>query len=172
MVGPRAVIPRGFVVRAVLVLAAIGLVACGGGGSGGGGAGDDDLGSGPGAAVGERTLAEIGASLYAANCASCHGAAGEGEPDWRVRRADGTLPAPPHDASGHTWHHSDGLLFRIIRDGCAAYGGDARCRMPAFGDALSDEEIVAVIESLRLWWGPEDRAFQEQVSRGDPFPER
>ncbi len=40
--------------------------------------------------------------LYLAHCASCHGANLEGEPRWKVRRDDGRLPAPPHDASGHT----------------------------------------------------------------------
>ena len=118
----------------------------------------------------DQALASRGATLYAAQCASCHGAAGEGQPEWRVRRADGTLPAPPHDSTGHTWHHADGLLFRIVRDGCDAYGGPATCRMPAFGATLDDDEIRAVIEHLRTLWSPADRAFQRSVSRADPFP--
>ena len=53
----------------------------------------------------------LGAKIYQARCASCHGAELEGQANWRERGADGILPAPPHDASGHTWHHPDAVLF-------------------------------------------------------------
>ena len=43
-----------------------------------------------------------GQSLYADNCASCHGANLEGQPNWQSPDADGVLPAPPHDGTGHT----------------------------------------------------------------------
>jgi cytochrome c5 len=43
-----------------------------------------------------------GKRLYAANCAGCHGAELEGQPDWMKRLPNGRLPAPPHAASGHT----------------------------------------------------------------------
>ena len=52
-----------------------------------------------------------GQTLYTNNCASCHGAKLEGQPNWRSPNADGVLPAPPHDPTGHTWHHDNGLLF-------------------------------------------------------------
>ena len=57
-------------------------------------------------------LAE-GAQLYAQHCASCHGSQLEGQPNWRERLPNGRLPAPPHDDSGHTWHHPDHVLFAI-----------------------------------------------------------
>lgn len=44
----------------------------------------------------------VGARIYAQQCAACHGARSEGQPSWRDRGPDGLLPAPPHDASGHT----------------------------------------------------------------------
>ncbi len=62
----------------------------------------------------------LGAAVYQNACASCHGADGEGEPNWKTPKADGAYPAPPHDASGHTWHHGDGLLYQIISDGGAS----------------------------------------------------
>jgi mono/diheme cytochrome c family protein len=119
----------------------------------------------------DERIVGLGGSVYAANCASCHGVSGEGTADWRTRGSDGALPPPPHNVTGHTWHHADGLLFRIIRDGCAAYAaGTAPCNMPAFGDQLGEEEIRAVIEFMRTWWGPDERAFQEEVTNNDPFP--
>ena len=49
-----------------------------------------------------------GKLLYAEQCASCHGAALQGVANWKERLADGSLPPPPHDSSGHTWHHENG----------------------------------------------------------------
>lgn len=112
-----------------------------------------------------------GRALYASSCASCHGARGEGAPDWKKSDENGVLPPPPHDSSGHTWHHPDGLLLRIIRDGCAAYAtADVPCNMPAFGGRLSDDEIRAIVEFMRGWWSADKRAFQESVSSEDPYP--
>lgn len=156
---------RGRVLGALILVAAIAVFACT--------SGSRDGAPSPSAEALrplDASLVARGESLYATNCAACHGATGEGQPDWKQAGADGTLPAPPHDETGHTWHHADGLLFRIVRDGCAAYGGSTACRMPAFEGTLSDEEIVAILEYMRSWWGPEDRAFQQQVSANDPLP--
>jgi mono/diheme cytochrome c family protein len=60
-----------------------------------------------------------GEAVYVAHCASCHGKNLEGQPGWNAQDKDGFLPAPPHDESGHTWHHPDTLLFRIIAGGQA-----------------------------------------------------
>lgn len=115
--------------------------------------------------------AELGANVYRTNCAACHGPSGEGQPNWQQRGPNGVLPAPPHDSTGHTWHHADGLLYRIIRDGGAQFAGPTTpSGMPAFGELLSDEETRAVIVHLKSRWGDEERAFQSQVSEADPFP--
>src|ERR1700757_2322872 len=58
-----------------------------------------------------------GRVVYAQQCASCHGENLEGQPNWRVRLPNGRLPAPPHDATGHTWHHGDKELFSMIKTG-------------------------------------------------------
>jgi len=102
----------------------------------------------------------LGADLYQQNCASCHGADLSGDPDWMTPNPDGSFRPPPHDSSGHTWHHSDQLLAQVIR-------GDLdfpESRMPAFAGLLSDEEIKAIIEYLKASWGPQERAFQWQVT--------
>ena len=63
-----------------------------------------------------------GQTLYVEECASCHGANLEGQPNWRTPDANGVLPAPPHDASGHTWHHDNQLLFEYICGYCPMQG--------------------------------------------------
>ena len=63
------------------------------------------------------SLVARGTVVYAQHCASCHGAKLEGQPDWRKRLPNGRLPAPPHDTTGHTWHHSDKQLFGMTKNG-------------------------------------------------------
>ena len=95
-----------------------------------------------------------GAKVYAEHCAACHGARLEGQGNWRVRLPNARLPAPPHDESGHTWHHADSMLFGITKLGLvppyapANYASD----MPAFAGKLSDEEIWAVLAFIKSHW--------------------
>lgn len=108
----------------------------------------------------------MGQQLYAAHCASCHGANLEGEPGWQNRRADGTLPAPPQDATGHTWHHPDQQLFVIVRDGVQAIAGaDYKTAMAGFGEVLSDDEIRAVLDYIKSRWPEDIRARQAEITR-------
>src|ERR671913_307202 len=57
----------------------------------------------------------LGREVYAARCASCHGANLEGAPNWQTPLPAGGMPAPPHDPSGHTWHHNDESLFATVK---------------------------------------------------------
>ena len=117
----------------------------------------------PGADASDPALVALGADLYVLHCASCHGRNLEGEPDWRQRKADGTLPAPPHDATGHTWHHSDAQLFRLVRDGPAAIAGDDYpSTMPAYAGILEDREIWAVLAYIKSQWPAEIRKVQAE----------
>jgi hypothetical protein len=50
----------------------------------------------------DPTLVTRGKVVYAEQCASCHGTNLEGQPNWRHRLPNGRMPAPPHDATGHT----------------------------------------------------------------------
>jgi S-disulfanyl-L-cysteine oxidoreductase SoxD len=112
-----------------------------------------------------RVLA-TGQAVYQKQCAACHGARLEGQPRWRERDASGRLPAPPHDASGHTWHHPDEVLFNITKHGVAKAAGlkDYDSAMPAFAGVLSDAEIVAVLSWIKSQWPPGIRDKQEQVN--------
>jgi mono/diheme cytochrome c family protein len=113
-------------------------------------------------------LAQDGAALYAEYCAGCHGANLQGQPDWMVRKPDGKLPAPPHDASGHTWHHADRQLLRIVRDGLDAFAPGYLTDMPSFGDRLTDTEISAILDFIKTRWPERERAFQADRTAADP----
>ena len=98
-------------------------------------------------------LAE-GKRLYDAHCASCHGLKLEGQPNWQKRNLNGRMPAPPHDETGHTWHHPDEVLFGITKHGLVPpYAPPGyRSDMPAFAGVLSDEEIRAVLAYIESHW--------------------
>lgn len=108
-----------------------------------------------------------GEQLYQSQCASCHGANLEGQANWRERGSDGRLPAPPHDESGHTWHHPDEVLIRITRDGVAKAAGlpDYVSSMPTFGDSLSDADIVAVLSWIKSRWSSAIRTHHDDINR-------
>lgn len=107
-----------------------------------------------------------GERLYAKQCASCHGAGLEGQPNWRKRRANGRLPAPPHDESGHTWHHTDQQLFQITKYGSAALvGGNYESDMPGFEDVLTDSEILDALAFIKSTWPREIRGRHDQINQ-------
>jgi mono/diheme cytochrome c family protein len=115
----------------------------------------------------------LGAKLYAQHCGACHGMKLEGQPNWRSRQANGRLPAPPHDESGHTWHHPDQVLFAITRNGLVPpYAPkDYQSDMPAFAGTLSDAEIRAVLAYIKSYWtSPEVLQAREQITRNAERP--
>ncbi len=111
-------------------------------------------------------MVALGKNVYGENCADCHGKNLEGQPNWRVRTADGPLPPPPHDVTGHTWHHPDQILLEITaRGGQATAPAGFISGMPAFGEILSDDEILAVLAFIKTKWPMDVRKRQAQVSR-------
>ena len=108
----------------------------------------------------------LGKAVYSENCASCHGTNLEGQPDWRERKSDGRMPAPPHNTMGHTWHHPDEVLFGITKQGVAAFAPSGyESDMPAFGGVLTDEEIWAVLAYLKSSWPPEIQVRQSALKQ-------
>lgn len=109
-----------------------------------------------------------GERLYADFCAACHGANLEGQPDWRTPGPDGLLPAPPHDKTGHTWHHADSVLFDYTKLGgkaaLASQGIEFESGMPAFGGQLSDSEIWNVLAYIKSTWPERERSVQAERS--------
>ena len=92
-----------------------------------------------------------GASLYADNCASCHGTPGVSRP---------TLPtAPPHDENGHTWHHPDRLLFQWTLD-----RPPLATAMPGFRGQLSEDEVLEILAYIKSTWPGDVQKFQAEGS--------
>lgn len=115
--------------------------------------------------AGDPELVVLGRKIYADHCASCHGADREGEPDWKTRKPDGTMPAPPHDETGHTWHHPDGMLFAMTKMGGQVVApAGYKSGMPGFKDVLSDREIIASLAFIKSYWPASIRQRQERIS--------
>lgn len=114
----------------------------------------------------DAQVVALGGTIYQRHCAACHGARLEGQPRWRERDAAGRFPAPPHDASGHTWHHPDDLLFRLTKYGVAKASNlkDYDSAMPAFEGVLTDAEVIAVLSWIKSQWPAEIRRHQEEVN--------
>ena len=111
-------------------------------------------------------VVNAGARLYTQHCAACHGTRGQGQPDWRERGPDGLLPAPPHDESGHTWHHPDAQLFAITKYGLAKLiqQPDYQTNMPIYDGVLNDSEIIAVLSWIKAQWPKETQARHDQAN--------
>jgi len=112
-------------------------------------------------------LVAEGAAVYKENCAACHGDNLQGEDNWRSRKPDGRMRAPPHDQSGHTWHHDDKLLFNLTKFGLAKTAGlkDYETDMPAYDGVLSDRQITAVLSFIKSRWPAEIRAHHDTLNQ-------
>jgi mono/diheme cytochrome c family protein len=110
------------------------------------------------------SLVARGRVVYAQQCASCHGENLEGQPNWRVRLPNGRLPAPPHDATGHTWHHGDKELFSMIKTGIPEIVPGYQTDMPKYEGILSDSDIWSVLSFIESTWSPDIRAHQQRMN--------
>ena len=83
-----------------------------------------------------------GGAVYAANCASCHGANGAGDGPLAV-----TMVTPPANLVYHVPLHSETETYIFISDGFPDTG------MPPWGDDLTSSEIWDVVNFLRDEFG-------------------
>ncbi|MEX2323710.1 MAG: cytochrome c [Acidimicrobiia bacterium] len=99
----------------------------------------------------------LGGELYQANCQACHGGATGGSV---------TDIPPPHNADGHTWHHSDCLLTEIILEGSPPRPGlpEGVGPMPSFEGQLTVDEVAAILTYIKTWWTEEQREFQAEIT--------
>lgn len=103
------------------------------------------------AAVGSKNVAgfdysSLGAQVYSANCASCHGESGAGTPGAFPPLA-GDAVVNGKDADAHITIVLKGLAGKAIA------GTKYAAQMPAFASQLSDAQIAAVIDHERTSWG-------------------
>ena len=113
----------------------------------------------------DQDLVDLGKLVYENNCASCHGVNLEGQERWREPDADGYMPAPPHDETGHTWHHPDEYLFLMTKYGLEEIiGQEYPNNMPAYKDILSDEEILASLSFIKSTWSREIKLQHDKIN--------
>lgn len=112
----------------------------------------------------DRQMIAMGEEVYATYCAACHGFDLEGQPEWQQPFPDGSFKAPPHDETGHTWHHSDASLIESIKLGGARLEPSIGVSlMPAYGEILTDQQVFAVLAYIKNTWSPE--ILEAQSSR-------
>lgn len=110
-------------------------------------------------------------SLYAAACAACHG------PDGRGRTASQLgfdIPLPNFTDCNFASREPDADWLSIIHEGGPVRGFDRK--MPAFGEALSDEELGNALRQLRAFcpdesWPRGDLNFPLAMFTEKAFPE-
>lgn len=92
-----------------------------------------------------------GAELFTAACAACHNSDGRGAPQTTVGF---DIPLPDFSDCNFASREQDGDWYGIIHD-----GGPTRAfnrMMPAFGDALTEDEIYRVLGHVRTFCGDEN----------------
>jgi len=115
---------------------------------------------------GNLELVAAGELIYVQSCAACHGVDLQGQDNWRSPDEEGFLPAPPHDESGHTWHHRDELLIELTKFGAGSFAGENfKTRMPQFDGILSDNEIIAVLSYIKSTWPQEIQQRSDELNK-------
>jgi cytochrome c len=114
----------------------------------------------------DASLVSLGQKIYLQNCASCHGVKLEGQKNWQTRDDEGYLLAPPHDETGHTWHHTDEYLFLMTKYGIEKIiGKKYPNNMPAYEDILSDKEIIAVLSFIKSSWSKKIQEIHNNINQ-------
>lgn len=98
--------------------------------------------------VSDPVVLARGKRLFEQNCAVCHGADAQGNPNWRIRGPDGKFPPPPLNGTAHSWHHPRAWLRQMIKAGSPPGQGN----MPAWGGKLSDQDVDTIIDWFQSLW--------------------
>ena len=106
-----------------------------------------------------------GKILYNQYCVSCHQANLAGATNWQGLDEDGHRKAPPLNGTGHTWHHTDELLHRMIKYGFAKLIKNYEGKMMGFEDSLSDNDIDNILAYIKSYWPKDKYDFQIDMSK-------
>ena len=111
----------------------------------------------------DQEFVNQGKKVYQTHCAVCHGINLEGQQGWNKIDGKNNILAPPHDETGHTWHHSDKELFFLTK-----YGGSGKVggisAMPGYEKILSDKEIISVLSFIKSTWPIDIRLRHDQIN--------
>ena len=114
----------------------------------------------------DRAAVKLGQTIYKDNCASCHGSNLEGQIGWQTETADGRRLAPPHDETGHAWHHPDELLYNMTKYGFEEMlGKKYPHNMPVYEDILSDGELLTVLGYIKSTWPEKIKAIHNEIKQ-------
>jgi mono/diheme cytochrome c family protein len=113
-----------------------------------------------------------GAELYRAACAACHGLDGTGAPQSVIGFED--LAPPDFTDCAFGTVEPDGDWLAVAHSGGPARGFDRR--MPAFGEVLTEAQILSVIDHLRTFctdpaWPRGDLNLPRALFTEKAFPE-
>ena len=106
-----------------------------------------------------------GKKLYNQYCASCHQVNLSGAKNWKSFDEDGHRKAPPLNGTGHTWHHSDELLHKIIKYGFAKLIKDYQGKMMGFGENINAEGIDNILSYIKSYWKDDIYEYQLEISK-------
>jgi mono/diheme cytochrome c family protein len=115
----------------------------------------------------DPALVRDGRAIYMMSCSSCHGRRLQGQALWQVMDQYAGRRAPPQDATGHTWQHSDDALFAKTKLGRFPTEPPHRTSyMPAFTGRMTDHQILAVLAFIKSTWPVGIRASQAMLNPG------
>ena len=106
-----------------------------------------------------------GKILYNQYCASCHQPNLAGAANWQGLDEDGHRKAPPLNGTGHTWHHTDELLHRMIEYGFAKQIKNYEGKMMGFGDKITDEGIDNILSYIKFYWKDDIYEYHLEMSK-------
>ena len=113
----------------------------------------------------DRAAIKLGQTIYKNNCASCHGINLEGQIGWQTEIVNDRRLAPPHDETGHTWHHPDSYLFLMTKYGIEKMIGRLYPNnMPAYEDKLTDDEIIAALSYIKSTWSGRIQRHHDRIN--------
>ena len=100
----------------------------------------------PAAVASAQTAEQTGDQIYASACAACHGVDGRGVPQERLGF---DTPVPGFSDCSFASPETAADRVAVVHDGGPARAFDRR--MPAFGEALSAEQVELVVSHVRAF---------------------